>query len=138
MKPLSKILALATFVLAVSLPAHRASAMCSRGEWLVPCVVFATCNNDSVCKYDNVTAIESYATCKNDCPCEHDTCTAGGALSTACQAKVWLVWAVCQNDDYCCRVKWDQQCVDEANTWGTGWAAVYGTPSDGCRGNYKP
>ena len=58
---------------------------------------------------------ETFATCPQDCPkpiCAHDVCASGDALELGCDP---CVDSVCANDDFCCNMMWDDQCIGEAN-----------------------
>jgi hypothetical protein len=46
--------------------------------------------------------------------CSHNTCSTGKKLVNGCDA---CVVTVCDNDDFCCTVRWDSQCVQEAQSW---------------------
>jgi hypothetical protein len=46
--------------------------------------------------------------------CSHDECTTGGALDPSCDS---CAAAVCNEDPYCCSVKWNTQCVDEVSDY---------------------
>jgi hypothetical protein len=42
--------------------------------------------------------------------CSHDACAVGAKLVTGCDP---CVSQICAKDSYCCKTKWDQQCVNE-------------------------
>jgi hypothetical protein len=53
--------------------------------------------------------ISGQATAHTDpATCPHDPCVTGGSLTTACAP---CVAAVCEVDDYCCTIGWDEQCL---------------------------
>lgn len=41
--------------------------------------------------------------------CAHDECVVGGPLYPQCSG---CAYAICEQDDYCCLIGWDQGCVD--------------------------
>ena len=45
--------------------------------------------------------------------CTHGLCTNGAKLDAACDP---CATTVCAADAYCCRTKWDSQCVSEVNS----------------------
>ena len=45
--------------------------------------------------------------------CTHDPCATGRRLTSSCDA---CVSQICKQDSYCCRTKWDQQCVNEVGS----------------------
>ena len=46
--------------------------------------------------------------------CSHGPCAVGVKLASSCDS---CVASVCAQDSYCCRTKWDQQCINEVGTY---------------------
>jgi hypothetical protein len=45
--------------------------------------------------------------------CSHDICSAGSKLTKSCDP---CVTKICKVDSYCCKTKWDSECVDEVSS----------------------
>jgi len=52
--------------------------------------------------------------CKPGAACPHNVCTPGAPLDRFCD---FCTEVVCNNDQYCCNIGWDAQCIADANLY---------------------
>ncbi len=80
------------------------------------------CTADSYCcttAWDSICVGEVASVCGQSCTgggsgtCTHAECSAGTKLKSGCDA---CVTNICSQDSYCCKTKWDSQCVSEAGS----------------------
>jgi hypothetical protein len=79
------------------------------------------CAVDSYCcttGWDSICVGEVGSVCGQSCSgggstCTHDECSTGTKLKSGCDA---CVTKICNSDSYCCKTKWDSQCVGEVGS----------------------